>query len=261
QAKSEFISIASHQLRTPLTVIKGYISMMKEGSFGKVPEVIMENLDKVYISNERLITLVEDLLNISRIESGRQEFLWKQINMEDLAKTVVENLKQTAKRKDLKLFFHSPGKTTPKVTADEGKIHEVMMNFVDNAIKYTDEGEINVYINYEPQKEAVTFCVKDTGKGISKDGLQMLFKKFSRGKGSFRAHTEGLGLGLYVAKMMLDSHQGKIWAESDGEGKGSKFCFSLSTKLTQKELEKVLPGKKFGEKVKAKKASGVKSGK
>jgi signal transduction histidine kinase len=236
EAKSEFISIASHQLRTPLTVIKGYISMMQEGSFGAVPPVILNNLNKVYLSNERLIGLVENLLDISRIESGRQEYDWSKIHLEDMAATVVENLKNNAKTKGLKLFFQKPARRTAEVLADANKLHEVMMNFVDNAIKYTKAGEINVSVKAEP-KGMVTFCVKDTGMGIAKEIKPYLFRKFSRGKGSFRIHTEGVGLGLYVAKMLIDAHHGKVWAESEGTDKGAQFCFSLPA--SNPELEKL----------------------
>ena len=239
QAKSDFISIASHQLRTPLTIIKGYISMMKEGNFGPVPAVIMKNLDKVYISNERLISLVENLLDISRIESGKQDFNWQSVQLEDLAQTVADNLKPAAKIKGLKLFFHRQKNLTPKVIADSNKVHEVMMNFTDNAIKYTEKGEINVSLNYDDHKKMVTFCVKDTGRGLEKDVKSYLFKKFSRGKGSFRIHTEGVGLGLYVAKIIVDAHHGKVWAESEGSDKGSRFCFSLPLEGPgEKEIKK-----------------------
>lgn len=234
-AKSEFISIASHQLRTPLTVIKGYISMMREGSFGKIRPKILENLEKVYVSNERLIQLVENLLDISRIESGRQEFAWKKIQLEDLAAEVTEKLQENAQKKNLKLTFHKPQEKLPPVVIDDGKIHEVMMNFVDNAIKYTETGTVDVYIKKD--KEMLTFCVKDTGKGMSEEGKQKLFQKFSRGKDSFRQHTEGLGLGLYVATMMMKAHEGKIWAESPGEGKGSTFCFAVPIKSKHKDGE------------------------
>jgi signal transduction histidine kinase len=243
EVKSEFISIASHQLRTPLTVIKGYISMMREGSFGEVPPKIMDNLEKVYLSNERLIGLVENLLDISRIESGRQEFDWKQIQLADLAKTVIENLGKQAKDKGLKLTLHKIDKDLPKVLADN-KIHEVMMNFVDNAIKYTPSGKIDVYLKNEP-KDMITFCVKDTGRGIDPQIKSNLFKKFSRGKDSFRIHTEGVGLGLYVAKMIIDAHSGKIWAESEGRDNGSQFCFSIPLQHTPKDIKP-----KFGTKVK-----------
>ncbi len=226
EAKSEFISIASHQLRTPLTIIKGYISMMLEGSFGEISLAVSANLTKVYEANERLIRLVENLLDISRIESGRQEYNMVDTRLEDMAKVVVENLKANAAAKKLQLVFSLPDKKLPAVHADIDKLHEVMINFVDNAIKYTPAGKVEVSVAEEP-KGMVTFCVKDSGMGISPEIKASLFHKFSRSKDSFRAHTEGLGLGLYVAKMMIDAHGGKIWAESDGEGKGSKFCFSL----------------------------------
>lgn len=242
QAKSEFISIASHQLRTPLTIIKGYISMMEEGSFGEIPKPIRENLRKIYISNERLIHLVENLLDISRIESGRQEFTWKKIQLEDLAKGVIENLKPTAKDKGLKLILEKPSKKLPKILADEDKLHEVVINFIDNAIKYTTKGEIEISIT--PGEQELTFCVKDNGRGIDPKIKPNLFKKFSRGKGSFRVHTEGVGLGLYVAKMIIDAHSGKIWAESKGRDKGSKFCFSIPLKHTPKEVKPRLEAEK-----------------
>ncbi|MDD2807594.1 MAG: GAF domain-containing sensor histidine kinase [Patescibacteria group bacterium] len=226
KAKSEFISIASHQLRTPLTVIKGYISMMKEGSFGPVPDQIMQNLDKVYLSNERLIGLVENLLDISRIESGRQEFIWSKVDAVAKAKEIVETLKNNAEQKGLKLILVKPEGNIPMIVADDAKLHEVMMNFIDNSIKYTKEGKIEVILRANP-KGMVTFCVKDTGIGVSKDIQEKLFQKFTRGKDSFRIHTEGVGLGLYVAKMLIDAHKGKIWVDSDGEGKGSQFCFSV----------------------------------
>jgi len=141
EAKSEFISIASHQLRTPLTVIKGYISMILEGSFGKTTKVVKDNLTKVYASNERLIGLVEDLLNISRIESGRQEYNFQPVNIVEQAQVVYEELVQKAKDKGLKLIFEKPKKALPKIVADADKLHEVMINFVDNSTKYTKKGQ------------------------------------------------------------------------------------------------------------------------
>lgn len=225
-AKSEFISIASHQLRTPLTAIKGYISMMNEGDFGRIPEKIRKYLDIVFSSNERLITLVNDLLNISRIESGRQKYELKPTDLYELAQEIVTKMKPRADEKKLQLILQKPIKILPKVVCDSEKLHEVMLNFIDNAIKYTKQGSVTVMLKPEPE-DMVTYLVKDTGMGISKENMQHLFKKFSRGEGTFLVHTEGLGLGLYVAKMIVEAHQGKIWAESEGDGKGSTFSFSI----------------------------------
>lgn len=226
ESKSEFISIASHQLRTPLTVIKGFISMINEQAFGKVPALIKTQLEKVYASNERLIAMVEDLLDISRIESGRQEYLWKSSDLYALASSVVENLTKNAQSKGLQLVLaHAPEKL-PKVVCDSNKLHEVMMNFVDNAVKYTKAGNVNIQLEAKPAG-MVTFSVKDSGMGISKDDMGRLFQKFSRAKGSFLVQPGGSGLGLYVAKKIIDVHEGKIWAESAGAGKGSTFAFSI----------------------------------
>ena len=227
-AKSEFISIASHQLRTPLTVIKGYISMMLEGNFGQLTDSEKESLEKVFESNERLIQLVENLLNISRIESGRLQFNFEEVDFSKMVASVVEELSGYVKKKNLRLEYKPPAKPLPLVKLDEEKIRQVVMNLVDNAIKYTKQGGITVRV--EQSRENITFCVSDTGMGISEADLANLFKKFSRGKGTSLVHTEGTGLGLYVARIMIESHQGRIWAESAGEGKGSKFCFALPVK-------------------------------
>jgi len=224
--KSEFISIASHQLRTPLTIIKGYISMINEQAFGKVPPLIGKQLVKVYESNERLVALVEDLLNISRIESGRQEYKWESSDLFALAGSVVDNLTKSAETKGLKLVLSPSPAKMPKVICDANKLHEVMMNFVDNAIKYTLAGSVTVKFELQPAG-MVTFGVTDTGMGIAKENMSYLFKKFSRVKGSFLVQPGGSGLGLYVAKRIIDVHEGKIWAESGGEGEGTTFLFSI----------------------------------
>ncbi len=235
QAKSDFISIASHQLRTPLTVIKGYGSMMLEGSFGKMSEPIEENLQKIYDSNERLITLVEDLLNISRIESGRLQFNWEIGQLEEMVSSVVEELKPNATKKGLSFKYTAPATPLPAVKLDKTKLRQVAINLIDNAIKYTEKGGLIVTLIKEADK--LKFCVADTGMGISQEGLPNLFKKFSRGEQTSIIHTEGTGLGLYVGKMMVEAHGGNIWAESEGEKKGSKFCFEIpiSTQQTTKQ--------------------------
>jgi signal transduction histidine kinase len=224
-AKSEFISIAAHQLRTPLTVIKGYSSMMLENLFGELSKEQKENLLKVYEANERLIRLVEDLLSISRIESGKLKLHFEITQLEITVESVVKELTKAASSKGLSLSYAKADKETEKVKIDPDKIRQVVMNLIDNSIKYTKEGAIVVKV--ETIKDKIRFTVKDTGLGIKKEDLANLFKKFSRGTGVSLVHTEGTGLGLYVAKMMIEIHQGKIWAESPGEGQGSSFCFEL----------------------------------
>jgi signal transduction histidine kinase len=227
-AKSEFISIASHQLRTPLTIIKGYISMMLEGNFGRLTKRELEPLKKVYLSNERLIRLVENLLNISRIESGRLQFVFQSMQIEGLVSDVVTELSGNAKKKGIKLNLKMPRTPLPPVKADEEKLRQVVMNLIDNAIKYTDRGRVDVSVALVNGQ--VRVCVADTGMGIAPEDLPNLFKKFSRGSGTSLVHTEGTGLGLFVARKMIEAHGGRIWAESKGEGQGAKFCFQLPVK-------------------------------
>ncbi|MCK4554518.1 hypothetical protein KAU19_06210 [Candidatus Parcubacteria bacterium] len=224
-AKSDFISIASHQLRTPLTVIKGYISMLIEGAFGKLNDKESDSLKKVYESNERLIKLVENLLNISRVESGRLKFDFKKEQLEKVAASVMEELSSSAKKKGLMLNYEKPDKPLPKVKIDETKIRQVILNLIDNSIKYTQKGLVNVSLKHVGSD--VRFCVSDTGMGISAEDLPKLFKRFSRGKDVSLINANGSGLGLYVSKIMAEAHKGKIWCESEGKGKGAKFCFTI----------------------------------
>ncbi|MFA4833690.1 MAG: ATP-binding protein [Patescibacteria group bacterium] len=228
EAKSDFISIASHQLRTPLTVIKGYISMMLEGSFGQLTPPERDSLEKVYDSGERLIQLVENLLNISRIESGRLQFDYELMNLEVIVDSVIEELAGPVKKKGLRLDYKKPSEPLPKIKIDEEKIRQVVMNLIDNSVKYTKKGGITVSLKRAGKN--IQFCVSDSGMGIGKDDLPNLFKKFSRGQGTSTIHTEGTGLGLYVAREMVEAHKGKIWAESKGRGRGSKFCFEIPIK-------------------------------
>ncbi|MCK5319855.1 hypothetical protein KAJ61_00515 [Candidatus Parcubacteria bacterium] len=225
KAKSDFISIASHQLRTPLTVIKGYISMMMEGNFGELPESIAGSIKKVYDSNERLILLVENLLNISRIESGNLQFNLKETDIEELAISVIDELQDTAKKNGNELVYKPSVAKIPCIIADSGKIRHVILNYLDNAIKYSEKGKIIIRLIHKNNK--IIFSVRDSGIGLSSEEITNLFRKFYRGSLTPLIHTEGTGLGLYVAKQMIKLHKGRVWAESKGKNKGATFYFSL----------------------------------
>ncbi len=229
EAKSDFISIASHQLRTPLTVIKGYVSMLLEGSFGKLTIEEENSLRKVFESNERLIRLVENLLNISRIESGRMTYRYEDnVKLEDIVVSLCGELAQTADMKKIKLHYSEIEQNLPAIRADSEKLRQVVLNLVDNSIKYTKAGSVNVGI--KKKGDSLVCWVKDTGLGFSEDDKRRLFKRFSRGKATTLLYTEGTGLGLYVGKIVIQEHNGKIWAESEGPGKGSIFYFSVPIK-------------------------------
>ncbi len=230
-AKSEFISIASHQLRTPLTAIKGFISLLLEGSYGKINSMLKDVLNKIYISNERLIDLVEDMLNLSRIESGRMEYDIKKVNMEEVLKEICDTFSIRSKEKGLKLELKLPENPLPEVTTDRNKIREVISNLVDNAIKYTLKGWVTVKLSQNEDK--VRIAVIDTGIGVPKEEMPYLFEKFSRGKDINRLNTGGTGLGLHVGKKMIESLSGKLWVESEGAGKGSTFIVELPVEIKE----------------------------
>jgi len=230
RSKSEFVSIASHQLRTPLTAMKGYISMILEGSYGKLETKQKKPLESISESNERLIRLVNDLLNVSRIESGKVEMKWEQGSVEEIIKSVVEELGIKIKEKNAELVFEEPESSLPLVRIDKEKIRNVVLNVIDNAIRYTPKG--NIVVNAKCQMSNVKtsnllISVQDTGEGMTQEEMGKLFQTFSRGGAGMRFSTEGAGLGLYIAKKFVEMHKGRIWVESEGKGKGSTFFVEL----------------------------------
>ena len=224
-AKSEFISIASHQLRTPLTAIKGYLSLILEGSYGPVTPAIQDVLDKLYIVNNRLTQLVEDLLNVSRIEAGRIQYNFQPTHLEALAAELTDMFALNAKDKNLYLKMSLPKKTLPEMMVDPNKIKEVMQNIIDNALKYTPEGGVDLIV--ENGGDRARIIIKDTGIGIKPEDKEHLFQKFLRSKETTKMVVSGAGLGLYVGKSFVEAHGGKVWAESEGPGKGSRFIIEL----------------------------------
>jgi len=225
KAKSEFISMASHQLRTPLSVIKGYISMMMEGSYGNPPQKMKGKLNGVFQSSERLIRIINDLLNISKVELGKIEVNKSPVQLEELIQSSFEEMKIEAEKKKIKLTFEKPKPPLPQVNIDQLKIRQVILNLIDNAIRYTQKGKIELKV--EKVNSVIRFSVKDTGEGLTEKEQKDIFTGFVRGSAGINYFIEGAGLGLYVAKKFLELHQGKIWAVSEGKGKGSTFFVEL----------------------------------
>lgn len=228
RAKSEFISIASHQLRTPLSIIKGYISMIEEGSFGRITKKIAEPLRRVYLSNERLIKLVNDLLDLSRMEGGRMRYDMKPAQFSVIVASVVEEFQQIAQSKGVTVRFKKEGENF-SARLDEEKMRQVAFNLIDNAVRYTPKGG-SITVTLAVNLYHLLFSVADTGIGLEKQESNGLFQKFVRNKEVARIHTEGVGLGLYVARRIVEDHGGRIWAESAGKGKGSTFFVELPIK-------------------------------
>lgn len=223
QQKSEFVSIASHQLRSPLTAIKGYTSMLLEGSFGKIPARAKGAIERVFESSQHLVSMVEDLLNITRVEQGKMLFNFEKVDLKKMAEDIIGALSPNAQKNKLELTFGTDNKEPYLILADYEKIRQVVLNLIDNAIKYTPKGFVKVRINKDTSKNKILLSVADSGVGISLALKNRLFEKFSRGDFKNRLHVNGVGLGLYVAKGMMEAHKGDIWVESPGEGRGSTF--------------------------------------
>ncbi|HNZ86128.1 MAG TPA: ATP-binding protein [bacterium] len=231
RAKSEFLSIASHQLRTPLTGIKGYLSMMLEGDFGKFSSKQNSVLKDIFLASDRMSKLVNVFLNVSRIESGRLKLDLQEVEISEIIKESVENLKPNAESKGITLLFKDLRKKQDqtKIKLDVDKIKDVFLNLIDNSIKYTPKGAVNIELNCDDKNIIVK--IKDTGVGLSEEEIDRLFSKFSRGNDSAKINTDGSGLGLYIARKMVEIHGGKIWVESEGLGKGSVFQFTIPNNL------------------------------
>jgi signal transduction histidine kinase len=221
--KSEFVSIASHQLRSPLTAIRGYASMLAEGSYGKLPAKAQEIFEKIVESSSYMVRSVEDYLNVSRIEAGNMKYEMSDFNLKEAAEKLVDELRPVAIKKGLVLVFRSDCNGSCMVHADIGKTRQIIQNIIDNSIKYTPKGTITVVAHDNPKKGKMYVTIQDTGVGMSKETREEVFNKFIRAKNANQINVTGTGLGLYVAKKMVEEMHGKIWAESEGEGKGSTF--------------------------------------
>ncbi|TSC56786.1 MAG: integral membrane sensor signal transduction histidine kinase [Parcubacteria group bacterium Gr01-1014_18] len=226
-AKSEFVSIASHQLRTPLTVMKGYLSMIGEGVFGPMSSrPLRDVMNKMTRSTDRLIDLVNDLLNVSHIESGKLDLYWEHLDVGELASSVVSDLAPRASVKKINIQLNRPSFVVGKVKSDGRKLAEVMTNLIDNAIKYSPENTVVDIFVYQKSGD-VFFSVRDQGIGVDPANIERLFQKFSRMDETYVTRVEGSGLGLFVCKKLIDMFGGRIWAESRGKGHGSTFTFAL----------------------------------
>jgi len=221
--KSEFVSIASHQLRAPLTAMKGYSSMLLEGSFGALTDKAHEAIDRIFQSSQRLVIIIEDFLNISRIEQGRMQYEFSSVDLEGLVQGIIKELGVPIKNAGLTLEYKREEKGPFIITADSGKMHQVVGNLIDNAIKYTPTGGITITIHKDESTRKITLKIKDTGVGIAPEVMPRLFEKFSRADDTDKANIQGTGLGLFVAKEIMKAHHGRVWAESEGKGLGSTF--------------------------------------
>lgn len=226
QMKSEFVSIASHELLTPTAAIKGYLSMILDDNMGQIDDQARQFLVKVYNSSDRLGKLVEDLLNVSRIESGRLKINKKEFNLVESISKAVEELQVNAQKKSLDLAFVPPSEQSlPNAYADPDHVYRVLINLIGNAIKYTERGWVRVYVT-QINPTHIQFAVSDSGLGIPAENIPHLFEKFYRADRKEIAGIQGTGLGLYISKRIIELMGGQLLVQSE-VNKGTTFSFSL----------------------------------
>jgi signal transduction histidine kinase len=220
--KSEFLAFASHQVKAPMAVVKGYAELIYEG-IENVPEQAKDFAKKIKESVDNLLVLIEEFMDYRRIEEGRLEFSFEKLDIISLIREIVEKMKLLAMEKNLSLDFESKFDSLV-MSVDKLRFSQVIQNLIDNAIKYTKEGWVKVKV--EKEDNEVLISVSDSGIGMSKELQQKLFGQFVRDP-SIKKEIRGTGLGLYIAKHIIEAHHGKIWAESEGIGKGSTFYIKL----------------------------------
>lgn len=225
QMKSEIISVAAHQLRTPLAAIKWTLKMLLDGDVGNISDAQKELLSKGFESNERMINLVNDMLSVDRLESGRIKYNFVPLQFEDLVDAMIQELLPIATKKEIQLRFIRSKDLLPKIKVDPDKMHDVLQNLIDNAIKYSSNGG-QVTIELLHDNEKMQFSVKDSGIGIPKEQQEKIFSRFFRATNAVRNVTDGSGLGLYIAQSVVRRHGGDIWFVSE-ENRGTTFFFTL----------------------------------
>lgn len=228
EAKTQFTMATQHHLRTPLTSMRGYIDLIMSGTYGKIPPKLKEPLEKFEISTKRLIKIVNEFLDISQFQLGKQVVSLKPgVKLEPIIAEIIDELKFEVDSKKLYLILEKPD-SIYEIKADEEKLKVALFNLIDNAVKYTQKGGVRVTIT---DGDKVEIKIKDTGIGIAKEDIDKLFgRTFERGKEAKRVFTTGRGIGLYITGEIIKAHSGRIWVESAGVGMGSTFHVELPVK-------------------------------
>ena len=222
--KSDFISSVSHELRKPLTSIKGYASILMAGKLGEVSPVQKERLEKIDKHSNNLVHLINNLLDIARIESGKVQMDIKEMSLKEVLDSVIDIIMPQAKEKNIHIKIDSKIKTD-KIKADQGQLERVFLNLLSNAVKFTPEkGKVSIGI--EEKDDIIEFNIEDTGIGIPRQDMPKVFQEFFRADNALDQNIKGSGLGLSLVKKIVEAHQGKIWFDSE-LGKGTRFSFTI----------------------------------
>ncbi len=225
--KSEFMSFASHEIRNPLTAMKGYAANILDGDYGDVAPELKDPIQKILVRGNDVVALISQYLDKSKIELGQLVYHFADVDLAGLVKMIVSGFQPHVEQAGLKMIFVADDHVDYTVNGDEGKLKEVISNLLDNSIKYTKQGSIDVSVSKKEGR--VLLKIADTGVGIKAETIPMLFKKFGRADEA-KANILGTGLGLYLSHEFVTAHKGKIWVESEGEGKGAQFYVELPAK-------------------------------
>jgi signal transduction histidine kinase len=224
--KSEFLSFASHQLRTPLTAIRWSIDSIMDGTYGPLPDNLKGAMKTLIDESSGMAVMINDYLNVSRIEQGRMQYQFGPVDLCVLMNDVGTELRPGVEKKGLKLEISVPQEKV-MVWGDSGKLKQIFGNIIDNATKYTPQGSITVLLRKMPGTAMAHVEIRDTGIGMTDDTLKHMFSKFSRGDNAAEVNNNGSGLGLFIVKTFIEAHHGTITAASEGVGKGTQFYVDI----------------------------------
>ena len=232
RAKSEFLANMSHELRTPLNAILGFTEMLLDGLYGEVPAELKEPLSDIQTNGQHLLRLINDVLDLSKIEAGRMELSLGDYAVEDVVATVRASLRSLASEKGLELVAEVPS-NLPDAYGDSKRITQCLMNLVGNALKFTRKGRVAIRV--DQQGDLLRFRVSDTGIGIPADQLDAVFAEFRQVDTTTTRDFGGTGLGLSITKKFVELHGGRIWVESE-PGKGSTFSFTVPLRVESRAM-------------------------
>ena len=225
QAKSDFISIVAHQLRTPLSGVKWTLNMVLGDTLGPLTNEQRSFLMKCYESNERMIILINDMLGADRIDSDKLKYRFVPTQIFDLLDSVLFEMTSLVTKRKLQMSFINKDRNLPKVFIDLGQMRAVLQNLLENAVRYTLPGG-KIEIRFQVREKFLEISIKDDGIGILEEDEKNIFKRFFRARNAIKMETDGSGLGLFIAKGIIEKHGGKIWFESR-EGDGTTFSFTV----------------------------------
>ena len=226
-AKSSFLAQMSHELRTPLNAIIGFSEILEDQTFGRLNERQLRYISHVHASGLHLLELINQILDLSKVEAGKMELFLSPVNISQLLESGVVMIMEKARKHGIEIDLRIDAELSGKgIQADEIKLRQIVFNLLSNAAKFTPDGG-RIELSAEKEGDELVISVSDTGIGLQREDRERIFGAFEQLDGSYARRQQGTGLGLALARSLVELHGGRIWAESEGEGKGSKFTFAI----------------------------------